>query len=245
VAERTAEPASRWEIAIPLVVQVVGAAAALAAWVVLVGGIRVYLRLEAANVPAPTRTVTLLPRDVLLAEGIRALGFTLLLAVAAGAVAYLAAGWLARRERPASWPAEPLLRAAVPALFAAAAAAIAVADGVSRHRREGVQYWLLLAAIALVLIVLALAALLRWPAPAAVATVAAGLVLTWGGAYELVTERGNADPEFEPVQVIRTDGEGVRGLLIARSDSSMTLLCAGDPRSLLTVQGGEISQTSF
>ena len=45
--------------------QIVGAGAAIVTWVVLVGGAVMWARLQAAHVPRPTRTVTLVPRDAL------------------------------------------------------------------------------------------------------------------------------------------------------------------------------------
>ena len=62
--------------------QAVGAGAALVGWIVVVGGAIVWARLEAAGVPRPTRTVTLLPRDALVAEGIRALAGVVVVATA-------------------------------------------------------------------------------------------------------------------------------------------------------------------
>jgi hypothetical protein len=55
-----------------LILQVVGAGAAIAAWIAVVGGARVWARLYAADIPA-TQTLSVLPRQLLLVEGLQAL----------------------------------------------------------------------------------------------------------------------------------------------------------------------------
>jgi hypothetical protein len=76
--------------------QIIGAGAALVGWIAVVGGARVYLRFEAAQLPSPLRTVSVVPRDTLLAEGLHALAIPLALGAAVALVTYLV---LSRRER--------------------------------------------------------------------------------------------------------------------------------------------------
>jgi hypothetical protein len=76
-----------WDSALQ-VAQTLGAVAALVAWVV-VGGAVMWARLESAHVPNATRAVTLLPRDALVAEGLRALAIPLIIAVALALTLYL------------------------------------------------------------------------------------------------------------------------------------------------------------
>src|SRR4051794_10891233 len=75
------------------IVQVVGAGAAIAAWIAVVGGGRVWARLHAAEIPA-TQTLAVLPRQLLLVEGLQ----TLLAPLLIGAVAALLVYY--------SWPSE-------------------------------------------------------------------------------------------------------------------------------------------
>src|SRR4051812_9779039 len=66
--------AVRWD----LVIQVVGAGAALTGWIAVVGGARVWARLYANEIPA-TYTLSVLPRQQLVAEGLQTLLVPLLL----------------------------------------------------------------------------------------------------------------------------------------------------------------------
>jgi hypothetical protein len=78
---------------------VIGAGGALAAWVAVVGGIREYARFEAAGVPSPGQTASLLPREALFAEGLVALLPALGIALSISVLAYL----LARRALESSY----------------------------------------------------------------------------------------------------------------------------------------------
>ncbi len=55
-----------------LLLQVAGAGAAIAGWIAVVGGARVWARLHAADIPA-TQTLSVLPRELLIVEGLQAL----------------------------------------------------------------------------------------------------------------------------------------------------------------------------
>jgi uncharacterized protein YjbI with pentapeptide repeats len=82
------QASTAWDT-ISSLLQIVGAGAAFVAWVVVVGGAIVWARLQAAELPRPTRTVTLLPREALLAEGIRALTTVVLVGTAVALVVLL------------------------------------------------------------------------------------------------------------------------------------------------------------
>jgi hypothetical protein len=58
--------------------QILGAGAAIAAWIAVVGGARVWARLHAAEIPA-TQTLSVLPRQLLIVEGPQALLVPLLI----------------------------------------------------------------------------------------------------------------------------------------------------------------------
>ena len=63
------------------VLEVLGGAAALVGWVALIGGVRVWSRLDALGLPQATSTVADLPREALIAEGVRLLLVPLVVAV--------------------------------------------------------------------------------------------------------------------------------------------------------------------
>jgi outer membrane protein OmpA-like peptidoglycan-associated protein len=71
-----------------LAVQLLGAGAGIAAWIALVGGARLWARMEALGVPA-AQTVSSLPRELLIAEGFRTLLVPLLLGAAIAGIVYL------------------------------------------------------------------------------------------------------------------------------------------------------------
>jgi outer membrane protein OmpA-like peptidoglycan-associated protein len=86
---------SRWTLA----VQVLGAGAGIAAWVIVVGGARMWARLMAIDAPA-SQTVTVLPKELLVAEGVRTLIVPLLLGGAIAILTYLSRRADADDERP-------------------------------------------------------------------------------------------------------------------------------------------------
>jgi hypothetical protein len=73
--------------------KVVGTGAAIAGWIAVVGGARVWARLYAADIPA-TQTLSVLPRELLVVEGLQ----TLLVPLLIGGVAALFVYY--------SWPEE-------------------------------------------------------------------------------------------------------------------------------------------
>jgi hypothetical protein len=80
----TGAGAERWKLAL----EIVGAAAAIGAWVAVVGGAVLYARLENAHIP-PLPTVSDLPRGLLIAEGAHALLIPLLIGGALAVLTYL------------------------------------------------------------------------------------------------------------------------------------------------------------
>jgi len=71
-----------------LAVQVLAAGVGIGAWVAVVGGARLWARLEAADIPA-AQTIPLLPRELLIAEGTRTLLVPLLVGGAVAVLVYL------------------------------------------------------------------------------------------------------------------------------------------------------------
>jgi outer membrane protein OmpA-like peptidoglycan-associated protein len=86
---------ARWA----LVLQVLGAGAGIGAWIAVVGGARLWARLDALHVPA-AQTVSVMPRELLIAEGFRTLLVPLLLGAAIAVLAYLS-----RRDSETEKPA--------------------------------------------------------------------------------------------------------------------------------------------
>src|ERR1044071_8895936 len=101
-AEANGAAADRGRINWDTVVQVVGAGAAIATWVAVVGGGRVWARLHAAEVPA-TQTLAVLPRQLLLVEGLQTLLAPLLIGAFAALVVYFSwsseEAWRSNLER--------------------------------------------------------------------------------------------------------------------------------------------------
>jgi hypothetical protein len=176
----------RWQF-LDATLQALATTAGLVTWIVLVGGIEAYLRLRAANVPDPTRAVTLLPRNVLIAQGLHLLAAPLVLAVGLAALGLLTATMLAR-TRWAVYVAPGSL-----AVLAAGAAAFAVADQVRQYDWLAWVAGILLFTLGLAF--LGLGATSRWPTPATLAMTLAAAVAVWSGTFELVTAR-IGDPRF-------------------------------------------------
>jgi hypothetical protein len=237
VAEASDNDGGRWERATQLV-ELLAGAAGLTAWIVLIGGIRVYERLRAADLPAPTRTVTLLPRDTLLAEGIRGLAVPVLVAAGVASTIVLLSGAIpgdASRHHHG-------FRTTLLTVLTGGAGLVTVVTGWGQLSEVAwSEVGLLTAAIG----VLGALALTRWTEPPAIALIAAVAILVWGGSFSLIAEHGTKNPPFEPVQVVRSDGSGLNGFLLVRDDKTITLICAGDKRSLLTIDSDEVRQVSY
>jgi hypothetical protein len=236
---RSDEAENAWQT-VAQVLQAIAALAAFGAWVVVVGGIRVWARLQAAKLPQPVRTVTLLPRETLIAEGVRALAVTAIAAAGSGLFVYLLAT-VVGRDADAREMAR--LRAAV----VATAVAVAVALTVIRLWDVQFNYWLGLGALTMAVVALVILALLAWRGTGALALTIATAILVWGGGFDLISERGTDSAKFEPVRFIRKDGTGSQGLLLARGKDTLTLICpkVNDWRSLLAVPTAGIAQTTF
>jgi hypothetical protein len=69
------------------ITQVLGAGAALAAWIAVVGGGRVWAKLHASDIPA-TQTLSVLPRQLLIVEGLQTLFVPVVLGAGLAALVY-------------------------------------------------------------------------------------------------------------------------------------------------------------
>jgi hypothetical protein len=243
--------------------QVVGSAAALALWLTLVGGAMVFARLEAADAPRPTRTVTAVPKDVLIAEGVHAMAGVLIAAIVAALLVYFVArqeSWRGRALDTGTFVRVPVGRAVgwlAGVVRAAPWRALLVLVGVAVIAAALLHYvghwtvrWLVLGVIAvaggLVLTALALhraSQATRWSVPAALATAVFGGVVLIGGMARFFHERGGDSPEFERATVRFDDGATVGGLLVGRGKDELTLICRD--RQLKTVSTKDARQLIF
>jgi hypothetical protein len=82
--------------AVQRALQIIGGGAALLGWLAIIGGWRMYLRFQAAQLPSPVRTVSVVPRETLIAEGLKAMAVPLF---AGALVAVLVLVALTARER--------------------------------------------------------------------------------------------------------------------------------------------------
>src|SRR4051812_46010974 len=73
---------------VKLAAQLLAGAAALVGWVAVVGGVRVWSRLDALGLPQATSTVAALPREALIAEGLRLLTAPIAIAGVTAAALY-------------------------------------------------------------------------------------------------------------------------------------------------------------
>ena len=212
------------------VLQAVGSAAALGLWITFVGGAMVFARLEAANAPRPTRTVTLVSKDVLLAEGAHAMAGVLVIAVAAALLMY----FVAREDRwrdptPQMWTAVGH-RLGRPWPFVLAAVVVApIVVWFSPWKVRWFVFGIVAAAGVVLLSALAVrraAQATRWSVPAALAAVIFATVVVLGGITRFTFERGNEEPAFERARVVFADGLSFGGLLVGRGKEEVTLICA-------------------
>ena len=97
--QETALPDHRvpWET----ITQLLGAGAALAAWIAVVGGGRVWAKLHASDIPA-TQTLAVLPRQLLIVEGLQTLLVPVLLGAGLAALVYFSRRSAGQRTPKAS-----------------------------------------------------------------------------------------------------------------------------------------------
>jgi hypothetical protein len=201
---------------------VIGAVASLAVWTELVGGITMWARLHAANVPA-LEGVAILPRSLLLTQGLRTLAVPLLLGgVAAGvAVGLILARFRVevpwRRARAALWTALGEVRRwaliAVGVLILCLIGLTAWGLGVKWPYAFVIFVFTLVAAAGVFLAVIALRARPRWLGFAVFAIVA-----VWAGVAGFLQEYGSTRLHLKSAIVVRRDGlTRINGLYIAQT----------------------------
>jgi len=92
------DAAGGWVQFAQLVLQAVGAGAALFGWIAVVGASLTYIRFERLGIPSPLNTAAALPREVLFATGMRAM-----LAPVAIGLLVAATAWVIGRASELSW----------------------------------------------------------------------------------------------------------------------------------------------
>jgi uncharacterized protein YjbI with pentapeptide repeats len=219
-----AKPSLSWDSAVQAV-QLIGAVAALVAWVVLIGGAVMYARLAAAQAPNPIRTVTLLPRDALLAQGLHTLAVPLLGSMFLAVVVYLSLTlpklneWVrALAARANGWRTRPIAWLTIAVVAVAALVYVLVITDVAFLR--------VVFALMLAVAIVALASLAIGESRSAIAT--ASIVFTTAmavsGVLGYVIARWQ-EPKFEPVSVYLKDSRTLAGFLVGRTETRIGVLC--------------------
>lgn len=211
------------------VLAVVGAGGALVGWLAVVGGIREYARFEAAGIPSPAQTASLLPRETLIADGLSALAPTLAIASVLGLIVYIATrGWVHRFRY------KPITRYRKGALPPAELASVLVASAIIAGSLIFAFVYELgtVAAILTVGVVSVVAAIaflaFRLGAVgaspiAAAATVAVVAILN-GGAAAFIQPLTSSDGKFDTALVTRRGLEPVTGFYLTRSGGHVYVL---------------------
>jgi hypothetical protein len=206
--------------AVELLLQVVGAAAALAAWTALVGGAQVALKFDHAGVPSPLRAASMLPRQELVAIGASALAAWIVIGIALAGAAYLRAERADAVVRFRQGSSEPHDEASVDPLRLAAVAlplvfvllvAVLVGSVVT-------------AAVAIMLLVPALAgsAFLRRRTAGMAAAGIFVATLAVGGAAQTLGELAKDEAQLDGVVVDRRVARStVRGYFVARDNGDI------------------------
>ena len=218
---------------------VLGVIAGLAAWVAVVGGLTMWARFKAAAVPAG-EAVSLLPREVLVTEGVHTLAVPLLAGLLAAAAAALVertrakdlavSGWRSVREdglKKLAFIAKSLVALALFFLFLGGLVLLVLSV-------FGLEFWwaFLLVVVSLVAfgMMLWLLSLDRRGRPGLVVLSVFSLAALWGGIFGFLYELGAAEPRLETVRV---EFEASRipewGLFVARTGDAVLLAQAGTP----------------
>jgi hypothetical protein len=207
------------------VLAIVGAGGALVGWVAVVGGIREYARFDAAGIPSPSQTASLLPRETLIADGLSALLPSLAIACGLGFLTYVVArllvGLLGHQRRypprykPAAWE-ERALRALVPSLIIVGWLALAPIYG----------WGWIEPIVAVVFAIIAAGALeLGWFAGAVpMATTVLVATVIGGGAAAFIEPLWNSNGKFDTVLVTRRGLPPLAGFYLTRSGGHVYVL---------------------
>jgi hypothetical protein len=218
----------------------VGAAAGLAAWVALTGGLTMWARFNAAHLPA-LEGVAILPRSTLVAEGVRTLALPLLLGGLAAMLAYLAAARsprAGRRKRLWSGGTSLItqLKAIADALgiwFVIAAAALGLPFLLLLQRYGFHERWWAFPFLALLTLIAAaalVAAVAQIDRPIALGITTLAAVAVWSGAAGIVWEYASLRPRLDHATLTLVGGASADTLFIART-SDTVYVARTDPRA--------------
>jgi hypothetical protein len=230
--------------AIELLLQVVGTAAALAAWTALVGGAHEVVKFDHAGVPSPLRAASMLPRQELIAIGASVLAGWIVVGVALAATAYMRAERslrVTRREENGPDAGDEAivdpLRLALVSLVPVFALALAVLLS------SGVLAFL---AVVLFVPLLAIAGFLYRRTPGAAAAAAFVIAVGVGGALQTGVEWAKSKAELDSVVVDRREARTtVRGYFVASDGGDVHVAVlpkesGADDLALVTVPKDEI-----
>jgi hypothetical protein len=203
------------------VLSVAGAATALAAWVAVVGGATMWARFHAAGVPAG-EGVAVLPRTVLLAQGLRTLLVPLTVAAVAAAIVQLTrtegGRAFARRTTRAASEAPVVVGAAVIAVLTILFV-VRLLLAVHGWYFLGMLGWIVIGVLGVVSVVILV---LETRSPRWLAAAFFAFAALWSGVLLMLREAGSKHPRLEVARVVRRAGLGpVDGLFVARGNDAV------------------------
>jgi hypothetical protein len=203
-----------WRPSLGALLAIVGAGAALAAWLAVVGGFILWARFTAAEVPA-FQGISVVPHTVLIAEGLRALVVPLLLGgVAAGL------GYSLRRRGDYL---QILRRTADPSWLVILLPIVVLTGYVLGRNLGGVhwaQFWGLVGTT-LVVVGGAVLAILRQKRVPLLPLVLFVVVAVWSGVSEFLLEWGSKRPRLDLAFVTSAQGATWPALFIARTSDAV------------------------
>lgn len=219
------------------IVQVLASLAGLVGWVILLGSIRLWSRLDASAVPDPAGLAARASREELIAEGMALVVVPLVLAVLAAVACRIAARWWGTRP---SFGDLTALRG--DALVVAVACGIETLLAVLAARTIGFSAMLVLMAVTVLTVVIEGAALTA--SSSTVSVVVAIAIVLWGGTYTVVRQYDGRVPHFDQVRVALPDSEEMSGLLVSDA-TRLTLFCPGTPTQVVALRADDVAQTTI
>jgi hypothetical protein len=226
---------ARWRPKLEEVLALVGAAAGLAAWVALVGGFTMWARFQAAHIPA-IEGIAVLPRNVLLAEGVRTLAVPILLGSVAAVLAYAAATTWSRRDRAQALrvAGEGLVKG-LNAVGLSLVVSLVVLGGpllflIARYGFHERWWALLIVLLTLLAMGVLAAAVIKIAAAHWLALTVLAVVTVWSGIAGIVWEGASTRPRLDHATLALVGGSPSDVLFIAHTGDTV-YVAKKDPRA--------------
>lgn len=219
------------------VVQALAALAGLVGWVVLLGAIRLWSRLDASAVPDPVGLAARASRNELLADGVVLVAVPLIVAVLAALACRVAAEW-----HGDLFPNEVVPPVRGDALVVAVAGATETLLAVLAARTIGFGAMLVLTAVTVLAVGFPGVALAA--NSSAVSVVLAIAIVLWAGAYAVVRQYDGRVPHFDQVRIDLPDDQEMSGLLVSDA-ARLTLFCPGTRTQVVALRAGDVTQMTI